>query len=98
MDTSRDTTRVHSCDPEPYDATTSQDDLLPIYQQEAMCSWTITARKHKIVAQHGRIKTVPITVNNGLKSGNMNISPAWFEQGHKVLQIIYTPISLHLSY
>ena len=62
MDASHDTTHVHSHDPEPYAATTSQDNLLLIYQQEAMCNWTSTARKHEIVTQHGRIETVPITI------------------------------------
>ena len=53
MDTSR--------DPEPYNVTTSQDNLLPIYQQEARCMWTSIARNREIVAQHGWIKTVPIS-------------------------------------
>jgi hypothetical protein len=30
------------------------------------------------------------TVTNGLKPGNMNISPAWFEQGHEVHVRLYT--------
>ena len=51
MDASHDTTHVRSRDPEPYNATTSQDDLLPIYQQEARCIWTSIARNRKIVAQ-----------------------------------------------
>ena len=60
MDTLHDTTRVCSRDPEPYDATTLQDNLLPIYQQEARCIWTSIARNRELVAQHGWIKTIPI--------------------------------------
>ena len=61
MDALHDTTCVRSHDPEPYDATTSQDNLLPTYQQEARCLWTSIARNCEIVAQHGWIKTIPIS-------------------------------------
>ena len=62
MNASCDTARVRSRDPKPYNATTSQDDLLPIYQQEARCMWTSIARNREIVAQRGWIETIPITV------------------------------------
>ena len=34
------------------------------------------------------------SVINGLKPGSMNISPAWFEQGHEVLVSIAARLSV----